>query len=262
MPVLQTLATVVANDDLIHNHKVLVCDAPEIAKQARPGHFVNVLASDWYGSILRKPFSIYQADPKSGRISMLYQITGATTQGMARKEPGDTIDLVGPLGGHIFEADKREGITHIMVGGGYGVPPLVFLAAELRENDTNAKISFVIGARRKDLLLCEGDLEDLNVAAYMATEDGSHGHRGRVTDVLKNLLAPNTTIYCCGPTPMMRAVGELCHEAGVPCQVSLEVPMPCGVGVCMGCVIDLTDGQRLRACLDGPVFDPTEVVWK
>ncbi|HEX5322254.1 MAG TPA: dihydroorotate dehydrogenase electron transfer subunit [Capsulimonadaceae bacterium] len=262
MPVQQTLATVVANDELILNHKVLVCEAPEIARDARPGHFVNVLASDWYGSVLRKPFSIYQADPKAGQIAMLYQITGATTQGMSRKVPGDQLDLVGPLGGRVFVPDTRKDVDHVMVGGGYGVPPLVFLASELRSEDAHAKIAFIIGARRKDLLVCEGDLDALNVTAYMATEDGSHGHRGRVTDVLKNLLQSNTTVYCCGPTPMMKAVGELCGKAGVPCQVSLEVPMPCGVGVCMGCVIDMTDGRRLRACLDGPVFDPSEVVWR
>lgn len=262
MSVLQTVAQVVANDELIPDHKVLVCRAPEIANQAQPGHFVNVLASDWYGSILRKPFSIYQADHKTGEIALLYQITGATTHGMSRKLPGDTIDMVGPLGGRVFTLNSRPNVKHIMVGGGYGVPPLVFLATQLRESGPSAQIDFVVGARRKDLLLCEGDLAAIGAAAHMATEDGSHGHHGRVTDVLTDLLSPESAVYCCGPTPMMQAVGELCQAAGVPCQVSLEVPMPCGVGVCMGCVVDLADGRRVRACTDGPVFDSREVVWK
>lgn len=261
MPVLQTLAMVVANDDLIPGHKVLACQAPEIAKLAQPGHFVNVLASDWYGSILRKPFSIFRADPETGEIAILYQITGATTHGMSRKAAGDTIDLVGPLGGTVFTIDPRPEITHVMVGGGYGVPPLVFLAERLRQSEPDAKIVFIVGARRKDLLLCEAELLALDIPATMATEDGSHGYRGRVTDVLAGLLTPHCAVYCCGPTPMMQAVGELCAQAHAPCQVSLEVPMPCGVGVCMGCVVDLADGRRVRACLDGPVFDSREVVW-
>lgn len=262
MPVLQTQAQIVANDEIIRDHKVLVCRAPEIARQAEPGHFVNVLASDWYGSILRKPFSIYQADPNSGEISLLYQITGATTHGMSRKAAGDTIDLVGPLGGKVFSPDPRPNVKHIMVGGGYGVPPLVFLAQRLRERNAATPIDFVVGARRKDLLLCESDLIAMDVGTYMATEDGSHGRQGRVTDVLAELLAPDSVVYSCGPTPMMRAVGDLCQSVGVPCQISLEVPMPCGVGVCMGCVVDLADGRRVRACTDGPVFDSREVVWK
>ena len=101
--------------------------------------------------------------------------------------------------------------------------------------------------------------------ARVATEDGSHGIPGRVTDVLEPLLRENAglpvTVYCCGPTPMMKAVAELCLKLGVTCQLSVEVAMPCGIGVCMGCVLDLTDGRRVRCCVDGPVFEAGEVKW-
>jgi len=240
----------------------MICNAPEIAKLAQPGHFLNVLASGTYESILRKPFSIFHADPASGDISMLYAVYGATTIGMARKLRGDTVDLVGPLGGNVFVPDSRQDAVHVMVGGGYGVPPLVFLAERLRETQPDARIVFIVGARRKELLLCEPELMALGVEFAPATEDGSRGKLGKVTDVLLEHLAPSASVYCCGPTPMMKAVGDLSIAANVPCQVSVEVPMPCGVGVCMGCVLDLNDGRRVRSCTEGPVFQASEVIWK
>ena len=261
----QVFATVLANNAIIAGHKVLTCVAPEIAAQAQPGHFVNALTAERTDPLLRKPFSLYTVNREEGQISLLYSIVGATTQGMARKAPGDTLDLVGPLGGRIFRPDTRPGAAHIMVGGGYGVPPLVFLSRELQMTDSTSEIAFIIGARRKDLLLCEAELTAAGVAAHPATEDGSHGTQGRVTDVLEPMLrerdGQRATVYCCGPTPMMRAVGELCLSLGVPCQLSVEVSMPCGIGVCMGCVLDLTDGRRVRCCVDGPVFEASEVKW-
>ena len=94
------------------------------------------------------------------------------------------------------------------------------------------------------------------------TENGSHGRQGRVTDALLDVVDADASVYCCGPTPMMRAVGDLCIERRVACQLSLEFPMPCGVGVCMGCVLDTVDGKRVRACTEGPVFPAEKVVWK
>jgi dihydroorotate dehydrogenase electron transfer subunit len=261
----QIFAAVLANDDIIAGHKVVTCEAPEIAALAQPGHFVNALTAERTDPLLRKPFSIYTADRKKGQISLLYSIVGATTQGMARKAPGDTLDLVGPLGGRIFRPDTRPGAAHIMVGGGYGVPPLVFLSRELQMAGGDPDIAFIIGARRKDLLLCEAELTAAGVAAHPATEDGSHGTLGRVTDILEPMLRERAgqpvMVYCCGPTPMMRAVGELCLSLGIPCQLSVEVSMPCGIGVCMGCVLDLADGRRVRCCVDGPVFEASEVKW-
>ena len=292
----QFFAPVLANDDLIPGHKVLTCEAPALAAAARPGHFVNVLTAERTDPLLRKPFSVYAADRERGQISLLYSVGGATSSGMARKRPGDTLDLVGPLGGHVFQPDTRPGAAHLLVGGGYGVPPLVFLSRELQRRNPLAPnnggtgkeagetilsslappllgaggaspldLVFIIGARRKDLLLCEAELTASGIDARAATEDGSHGTHGRVTDALAPLLQERegkpVTVYCCGPTPMMRAVGELCQAAGVPCQLSVEVSMPCGIGVCMGCVLDLADGRRVRCCVDGPVFEASEVAW-
>ena len=259
------LVPVISNDEIISDHRVLTCHAPEVAALAKPGHFVNVSVGDGYDPFLRKPFSIYTVNRERGEISMLFSIVGATTRGMAKKRAGDEIDLVGPLGGKIFQPDTREGAIHVMVGGGYGVPPLVFLSKELLGADPNTNVEFIIGARHKDLLLCEAELAEAGVAARMTTEDGSHGLRGRVTDALRIVLEEQSgnpvTVYCCGPTPMMRAVSDLCLELSTPCQLSVEVGMPCGMGVCMACVVDLADGRRVRCCTDGPVFEAGEVIW-
>jgi len=295
----QVFAPILANDEIIAGHKVVVCEAPALAASAQPGHFVNVLTAERTDPLLRKPFSVYTVDRERGQISLLYSVGGPTTSGMARKRPGDLLDLVGPLGGRIFRPDTRPGAAHLLVGGGYGVPPLVFLSRELQRthqdplapnnggtgfsedvsfsslappslgaggaSGTALDMVFVIGARRRDLLLCEMELKASGVDARTATEDGSHGTHGRVTDALAPLLAERegkpVTVYCCGPTPMMRAVGELCQSASVPCQLSVEVSMPCGIGVCMGCVLDLADGRRVRCCVDGPVFEASEVAW-
>ncbi|MDR3707008.1 MAG: dihydroorotate dehydrogenase electron transfer subunit [Capsulimonadaceae bacterium] len=262
MSVLHIDAQVVDNREVIKDHRVITCLAPDLAELARPGHFVNVLASEAASSILRKPFSIYHADPHTGLVAMLYQVKGPTTVGMAHKRAGDRIDLVGPLGGNVFEPDPRPGVHHVMVGGGYGVPPLVFLSKVLGQAAQTPQITFIVGARSKDRLLCQDELAEMGVNVRPSTEDGSHGVKGRVTDVLSEILADDVAVYCCGPDAMMRAVGAMCIASGVDCQVSLEAPMPCGIGVCMGCVVDTTDGIRVRACCEGPVFDARKVVWK
>ncbi len=260
------LAPVLSVQPLVQNHYVLTCHAPSLAAQARPGHFVNVRGDEsGLDPFLRKPFSIYTADTQTGNISLLFSVVGAVTTAMARKRPGDTLDLVGPLGGHVFAPPADKDALHILVGGGYGVPPLVFLSRTLLETNPLSDMAFLIGARTKDLLLCEAELRTAGVPTHTATDDGSHGTSGRVTDVLLPMLTQNAhrpvAVYCCGPTPMMRAVGELCAAHLVPCQLSVEVAMPCGIGVCMGCVLDLADGRRVRCCVDGPVFQATEVAW-
>jgi len=258
-------APVVSNVEIIPDHKVVTFVCPEIAQVARPGHFVNILVSDGYDPFLRKPFSIYRADPATGEVAVLYSIVGRITTRMARLRPGDTLDLVGPLGGSLFDADPRQGALHIMVGGGYGVPPLVLFSNRLRVADPTARLAFLIGARRDDLLLCEAELLEAGFDARVSTEDGSRGLRGRVTHLLEPLLAEAkddpVAVYCCGPTSMMEAVAKLAARYGAACQVSIEVGMPCGLGVCMGCVIDLADGRRVRSCLDGPVFAAGEIAW-
>lgn len=258
------LAPVVSNEKLVApGHYVLTFHAPDLVADVRPGQFVTISGgSDAGAQILRRPFSVFSADPETGNASILFSVYGPVTTVMARFKPGDTLDLLGPLGGHVFEADPRPGVDHILVGGGYGVPPLVFFGRTILERDPSATVTFINGARTRDLLVGTDGVEAFGARLLCATDDGSHGTCGRVTDVLAELLRDQpAAVYTCGPTPMMRAVAEMAASKNAPCQVSLEPFMPCGIGICMGCAVARKDGTYARGCFDGPVFDGTEVVW-
>ncbi len=273
-------------------HHVLTFHAPDLARDSRPGHFIAVHAETGQ-QILRRPFSVYTADPATGNCSILFSVYGPSTSAMAQYVPGDKIDLIGPLGGKVFTADTRPGARHIMVGGGYGVPPLAFLTRQILAADPAATVIFVNGARTRDFLVGTDGLDDIGATLLPATDDGSHGYKGRVTGVLESVVSGQwtvdseivrspaeapvasslttdhsplttnpTTIYTCGPTPMMKAVAEMAMAFDVPCQASLEVFMPCGIGICMGCAIPTPDGKYLRGCVEGPVFEAREIVWK
>ena len=247
-------------------HHVLTIDAPELARDARPGHFVGV-SGETGAQILRRPFSVFNADPHTGQVTILFSVFGPVTKVMAGYQVGDVVDLIGPLGGRLFDADARPDAHHLMVGGGYGVPPLAFLAKRIRAANSDAQVTFITGARRSDLLVGTEGLADAGVALRTCTNDGSCGTSGIVTDLLSAILrdrADSTPVqvYTCGPTPMMRAVGELSIREDVPCQVSMEVFMPCGIGICMGCAVGRPDGTYARGCTDGPVFDAREIVWE
>ena len=237
-----------------------------MARDARPGQFVAV-AAETGTQILRRPFSFFTANAMTGEASILFSVYGPTTQAMAAYRPGDTLDVIGPLGGRPFTADPTPSVHHIMVGGGYGVPPLAFLSQRIIADNPQAHISFVVGARTQSLLVGTDGLDEIGVGVRTCTNDGSCGTPGLVTDILRDLLTARTDgeavhVYTCGPTPMMRAVGEMAIGFDVPCDVSMEVFMPCGVGICMGCAVQRPDGTYARGCTDGPVFPAREVVWQ
>lgn len=241
-------------------HFVLTMKSAHLAQTSRPGHFIAV-AADTGSAILRKPFSVYKVDPAAGEISILFSVYGPTTTAMSRMLPGDDIDVLGPLGGRIFDPEPMVGIHHILVGGGYGVPPLNYLAKVIRAADPSARVTVIIGARTSNLLVGDDGLTDVGVTVVFCTDDGTAGVHGRVTDALLPLLQSDCRVYTCGPTPMMKAVGELSESNGVDCQVSLETFMPCGVGICVGCVVKKRDGVYSRTCTDGPVYPGCEVAW-
>lgn len=257
-------APVLANTPLAApGHHVLSFDAGQMAHDARPGQFVAI-AADTGAQILRRPFSFFSANPATGEASILFSLYGPTTRALAACQPGDTIDVIGPLGGRVFAADARPGARHVLVGGGYGVPPLAFFARMILAADPAAHVTIINGARTKDFLIGTDGLPEIGVTLRVCTDDGTCGHHGLVTGVLEELLADQghpTHVYTCGPTPMMRAVAEMASALNVPCQVSLEVFMPCGVGICMGCAVARTDGTYARGCTDGPVFGAEEIAW-
>lgn len=257
-------APVISNTPLTApGHFVLEFEAPELARDSRPGQFVAV-AADTGTQVLRRPFSVYTVDPENGTASILFSVYGPTTRALSRYEPGDRIDMIGPLGGSGFIADPRPDAHHVMVGGGYGVPPLAFLSRTIRAENPEASISFIVGARTQNLLVGMDGLEDIGARLLCCTNDGSFGYKGMVTGQLEELLESEPGayhFYSCGPTPMMKAVAQVAIARDIPCQVSLEPFMPCGIGICMGCAIPLPDGSYARGCTEGPVFEAREVVW-
>lgn len=256
--------------------------APEITRHALPGHFVHLVASDvsedgsgqaWlrHTPLLRRPFSIAERDPERGVFGLIYRIVGGGTEILAKRRRGERVDVLGPLG-RTFER-VRTGGSVVMVAGGVGVAPFLSLAQETARDGRArpAGMTVCFGAATAGLLSGAEKFREYGVDVRFATDDGTTGHHGLVTDLLERELAssarPCAYLYACGPTPMMRRCQEIARAAGIDGQVSLEGIMPCGVGVCMACVVacasrgERSSPQRYeRVCDAGPVFDMQEVV--
>jgi dihydroorotate dehydrogenase electron transfer subunit len=274
---------IVANEPVAPEHYVLAIEAPGIAAAARPGQFAMLRVSGAYDPLLPRAFSFYRADPAAGRAEFLYRVIGKGTRLLAAQRPGAALHIWGPLG---------RGFDHpagdaILIGGGVGVPPLVYLAECARREGLEmagmracfgfATAAFVVGAE---------PLAAAGVPLSIATDDGTRGHHGFVTDLLHqelsegggrkagfdedgssafrlppSALRPPPTVFACGPHAMLAAVARLCEEAGLASQLALEAPMACGVGACIGCTVPRRAGGYARVCTDGPVFRAEEIAW-
>ncbi|MBN1605213.1 MAG: dihydroorotate dehydrogenase electron transfer subunit [Polyangiaceae bacterium] len=222
--------------------------------RARPGQFAMVRGSNWgHAPLLPRPMSYLSG---GSTPSILVRVYGDGTRRMARSEPGDHFDLVGPLGNG-WRA-PIPGLRQVLVAGGVGVAPLLFLARSLIEQGRSPVLLYG-GRSQRDLPLSD-DLVD-TCEVELATEDGSRGTHGRVTDLLGRWLGPGIEVFTCGPDPMMARVAGLCEAAGVPCEASLESPMACGYGVCLGCAVPRRDATYLYACVDGPCVDALTLDW-
>jgi dihydroorotate dehydrogenase electron transfer subunit len=241
--------------------------APEIAEAARPGQFVEIGVPEGRQMMLRRPFSIHQASRRggwAGTLEIVFDVVGPGTAWLAEARTHDVLDVIGPLGRSFSLPPDRS--SCLLVGGGYGAAPLYFLAEELLARDK--AVNMVVGARSHDRVFKPIEGKRLADGFWIATEDGSMGERGLVTDVLPDVLARTgaQVVYACGPNPMLRAVADLCLARALPCQVAVEEMMACGLGVCWTCVTPLlaTDGQgwwNVRACVEGPVFNAARIWW-
>ena len=244
-------------------YRWLELDAPAIAAEARPGQFVHLRVPALEPSALRRPFSI--CDARDGRIAILYKEVGRGTAAMGALRAGDTADVIGPLGNGFPDAPP-SGSVPILLGGGYGVAPLYFLARRLP-----APGILMVGARTADDILLRGRFAALGWEERFATADGSFGATGFVTALLDDWSAahPDTpaALFACGPDGMLRAVGDRAAARSAPTRawLSLDKRMVCGVGACLACVQRLRspDGvtRLARVCKDGPVFDSREIDW-
>ena len=215
-----------------------------------PGQFVEVLVDDEPGVMLRRPISVHDVDSKAGTLSLLIQIVGKGTRRMSRLAVGDRLNLVYPLGHGFSYSDLNARHSALLVGGGAGIAPLLYLAKVLKANDVHTTI--LLGGRTASLIPVRDEFLPYGTLC-LATDDGSLGHKGLV--ISHPAFAEHyDMVYTCGPTPMMKAVARNAAERGLRCEVSLENMMACGVGACLCCVTDTDQGHRC-VCKDGPVFD-------
>jgi dihydroorotate dehydrogenase electron transfer subunit len=224
-------------------------EAPYIASQAQPGQFVMVRCGE--DTLLRRPFSVHQADGK--RIALLFNVVGRGTQWLSQQQADDSLDLLGLLGnGFSIHPDSKN---LLLVAGGIGVAPLVFLAQ--KASKAGCSVTLLLGAQTKSQLYPQNLLPP-EVKLITATEDGTAGKRGLVTDLLPDFTAWADQVFACGPLPMYQAMVQMPQLRHKPAQISLEVRMGCGLGVCYGCTVKTKSGLK-QVCKDGPVFELEEV---
>lgn len=225
---------------------------PNLAQKAKPGQFVHVLCGG--NSYLRRPISICEIVSDKA-IRFIFRVKGEGTESLSAANVGDTIDVLGPLGNGFTLNNSSDKIA--LVGGGIGVFPLLELAKRYGKS-----ANVFLGFRDEKSVMMDDDFSQYTDKVFVATEDGSCGFKGYVTDLLRNILSANKIdiIYCCGPMVMMKAVADVAADFGVKAQVSLEERMGCGIGACVTCTCNINGGKK-RVCKDGPVFDATEVEW-
>lgn len=249
-----------------------------------PGQFAMLRLADTYDPLIGRPLAIYDIGRDTAgrpcRLDFGYVAKGKFTSRLARAEPGQRLDLWGPLGNGFGTAACE---TLLMVAGGIGFTPFLALAQEalgttrfgtpLRESGYAQRVVFCLGARSAEYLIPPEPWEELGVEVRIATDDGSRGQAGLVTRLVQDELGRQTgsgaprslRIACCGPEPMMAAVSQIAERANVPCEVSLETPMACGIGICFTCVAPVRDDaggwDYQRTCVEGPVFEARRIVW-
>ena len=238
----------------------LTCD-PGYA-EARPGQFVMLRTAERCMPLLRRPFSIYNRLMEEGRVTgieIMYKVIGQGTRNLSGFRAGDTIDVLGPLGNGFRISGKCRRL--FIAAGGIGVAPLYFLASCIKEKKSEvfSGCDVFFGARTKEELVGGEDFADLGVQLHIATDDGSKGFHGFATDLMEKHMkdCPPDLICACGPEDMLKQVGMMAERCGIPCQVSIETVMACGMGACLGCAVGKKDtaGGYWHACMDGPVFD-------
>ena len=221
-----------------------------------PGQFVHIRCGE--GLLLRRPISACSCmeDEPDDLLSIVFEVRGEGTRWLAGRELGDSLDVLG-LAGNGFDL-KPEG-RYLLVGGGIGIPPMLGCAQY-----TGGRATAILGGRSRDKIILEDFFREDCAKVLCATDDGSLGHHGFVDALVRRELSEDRGydgVLACGPKPMLRNVAKVAEEFGIPCQVSMEERMGCGVGACLVCACDMADGSRKHVCKDGPVFDSREVDW-
>ncbi len=241
-------------------YRYLVLEAPKIVQAATPGQFVHVKVPGLEASALRRPFSIFNAEGTT--LELLYKVVGRGTAALAPLSVGATVNVLGPLG-HGFPTTATG--TPLLVGGGFGVAPLYFLARRLQAAGLQPKL--FVGGRTKEDLLALDRFAALGVEVFPATNDGSAGVQGLVTDPLDDEMirlkgiGQTFELFACGPDPMLKAVALRAVGAQVKGWISMDRHMICGVGACYACIQKTVRGNS-RCCIEGPIFAAEDLVWE
>ncbi|MGN0361310.1 MAG: dihydroorotate dehydrogenase electron transfer subunit [Bilifractor sp.] len=276
-------AEIIRQDKISEGIYDMLLETPEIAREAVPGQFVNVFLND-KSRLLPRPISICGIDPLRGTLRLVYRAAGAGTTEMSRMKTGDSLEIMGPLGNG-FPLEEAAGRNVYLIGGGIGIPPMLETAKTLsgsaalaeeqqdiiadeervsgKSDGVNARIrgthiTSVLGYRSDCFLKEEFDCYG---ETMIATEDGSSGTKGNVLDAIRRDGRKPDVVFACGPLPMLRALKQWSEQEGIPCWVSMEERMACGIGACLACVCRTKDidahshVNNARVCKDGPVFN-------
>ncbi len=232
--------------------------APEIAKEAKAGQFLEIKVSETGEPYLRRPISIFNID--GDIVEFIFQVKGRGTELLAQVQEGKLIDIMGPLGKGTFKVKEYNNVA--IIGGGIGTYPLYELTKELKGK---ANLNVYLGFRDKSLVTCEKEFEEIGLnKLVVTTDDGSYKEKGFAIDFMKKDIEEHKVdmIFACGPLPMLKAVRSYAIENNIPCQISLEERMGCGIGACLGCAVKVRTGEDTKyghVCKDGPVFNASDV---
>jgi len=283
-------ANIVSNRPIKENYWRLRIEARQIARQAKPGQFINLSCIPFESAppvLLKRPFTIagiYQpARTKRSQcifLDIIYQVIGKGTIELTQRKPGEKLQMIGPLGNGWPLDGGINRTHHILVAGGSGVASLAWLAQTLgKPLSDKRRVTLYYGAQSKRYLLSPDELGTRGITVHYSTDDGTHGFHGKVTDLLARDLKhagisgarsrprplvpsrENTIVYACGPREMLKSTFKITHSSGIPSFMSWEERMGCGYGACQTCAIPVTGNRYARICTEGPIFRGDEIRW-
>ncbi len=246
---------IINNQKLNKDSFIIELWGKEKLPEMRPGQFAEIKVEGSPGTFLRRPFSIHDVNYGENTLKFLIQIAGKGTEALSSLEKGDMLNIIYPLGNSFSLPGNNQRI--ILVGGGCGVAPLLFMGKYLNENGHNPDI--LLGFRNNESIIEYDEYLELG-RVFITTEDGSRGEKGFITSHSVLSAQSYDSIFCCGPLPMMKAVGDYCRQKNIECEVSLETLMGCGIGACLCCIVTTVKGN-LCTCTDGPVFNIKDLIW-
>lgn len=258
----QVFAELIRKEQLKEDLFKFSVKAPNIVREAKPGNFIEIRITEQTEPFLRRPISIYNLDRENGILEFIFQVKGKGTEILAKRDVGKEIDIIGPIGYGTFKYDDYQNIA--IIGGGIGVFPLYELAKSAKVDNKN--VSCYLGFRNKDFVVLEEEFRNVSDKLVLTTDDGSYARKGFAIHYLEEDIEEGkvNAIYACGPLPMLKAVQKLAIEKEIPCQISLEEKMACGLGVCLGCAVKTAKSPKdapeyWHVCKAGPVFNAKDV---